>query len=500
MRFDSRSAAVLRKASRGPAAIALRLSRARHAAPVSNVARVLTGMAGPLVLPTGLGCLCGPSCQCEPAGLGSLGATGKAIPAKWQVDPTALRQLITKVSAPPAVAATQAPTPAPVRIAPTNLSTRVTALRSTRLMGFGSLGFSPTAGQAVGTVGSKAGAVGASTLASELGASAAVAGPIGIAAGVVIALAVSLFSKQYFNVGASNQLCQQLETLWQKYTTIQGYVAGRALGWKTMNQLMHAATGAGLFPGNDMHLSFHEGTLQCAGHGDWVDAFTGYTAQGNVGGSCGAHNCMPDALKKFNHGSVPAGVPDAIYFVDAIVLPMNDPNHAKIPWIYNGATKSAQVRQLLYDLADAYLAQFSSGTVPYVRYPQNQIGTPTPGAIAAPATALPAPSQLVPAQTASTPSSQNMQPVPGGTAVTPVTDAGYALPPLPGVPATTSYYMTPGGGLSTTPTPGSTPVPAGYTGAATVGGGSLSMTTMISLGAGLVALALLLPKEKGKRR
>lgn len=500
MRFDARSAAVLERASRGPAAMALRIARARGTAPLSNAGKALTTRGGPAL---GSLCLSG-TCRCG-SGLGSLGATGGRTPAPWQVDPTALRRLINQVSAPTAPAPVAAPAPAAVRIAPAGLARTITALRSSRLMGFGSLGFSPTADQAVSAVGSKAGAVGASALATYAGAGA-VAGPIGVAAGVVIALAISLFSKQYFNVGQSNQLCQQLETLFQKYVGIQGYVAGRALGWTTMNQLMHAATGAGLFPGNDMHLSFHEGTLQCAGHGDWVDAFTGYTAQGNRGGSCGAHNCMADALKQFNHGNVPAGTPDAVYFVDAILLPMNDPNHAKIPWIYNGA-RNPQVHQLLYDMADAYLAQFASGTVPYVHFPQSQVGTPTPGAIAAPAApaVLPAPSQLVPAQTVSTPSNQNMlpapaQPVPGGTAVTPVTDAGYALPPLPGVPATTSYYMTPGGGLSTTPTPGSTPVPAGYTGAATVGGGPLSMTTMISLGAGLVALALLLPKEKGKRR
>lgn len=492
MRFDARSAAVLERASRGPAAMALRIARSRGTAPVSNVARLLTTRGGP----ARLGALCLGGCKCG-TGLGALAAV--ATPAKWQVDPTALRQLVSQVSS-SAPAATVAPAPV-ARAAPVDLAARVAALRSTRLMGFGSLGFSPVADQAVSAVGSKAGAVGASALATAAGYGA-VAGPIGVAAGVVIALAISLFSKNYFNVGASNQLCAQLESLFQKYTTIQGYVAGRALGWQTMNQLMHAATGAGLFPGNDMHLSFHEGTLQCAGHGDWVDAFTGYTAQGNRGGSCGAHNCMADALQRFNHANVPAGTPDAVYFVDAILLPMNDPAHAKIPWVYNGAAKSAAVHQLLYDLADAYLAQFSSGTVPYVQYPQSQVGTPTPGALPAPATetflpptqagvpapapvptpmapaALPAPTQLVPAQTQATPSTQNMTQAP----------ASY---PVPGG----SVVAGSGAGANYLPT-----LPAGYTGAATVGAGGFNTMTMLSLGAGLVALALLLPKEKGKRR
>ena len=119
---------------------------------------------------------------------------------------------------------------------------------------------------------------------------------------------------------------------------------------------------------------------------------------------------------------------------------------------------------------------------------------------------MPAPSQLVPAQTANTPSSQNMGvpaaptlPVPGGSVVAGSGAGGNALP---GSVSTTPYYITPGGGISMTPTPGSTPVvPAGYTGAATVGTGGPNMTLMLSLGAGLLALAFLLPKEgKGKRR
>jgi hypothetical protein len=500
MRFDARSAAVLQKASRGPAAISLRLARAQRAAPISRASRILTGVAGPVRLSgaggtsgacgiSGAGtftCLSG--CHCT--GLGSLGATAKAIPAKWQVDPTELRKLVAAVNTAPAAVAT--PVPTAVAVAPAYMPRRLSTTRNIGFRGFGALGLSPEAGAVTSKVASTAGGAAATAAATTYGAgtilaSSSVAGPIGLAVGVVIALAVSLFTKQYFNVGQSNQLCAQLEALWQKYLTIQGYVAGRALGWPTMNQLMHAATGAGLFPGNDMHLKFHEGTLQCAGHGDWVDAFTGYTAQGNPGGSCGAHNCMADALRQFNHGDVPAGMPDAIYFVDSILLPMNDPNHAKIPWIYNGAN-NPQVHQLLYDLADAYLAQFSSGTTPYVRYPQQQVGTPTAGAAG-----LPAPAQIVPAQTASTPSTQNMiqtsqTPVPGGSAVTGT---------VPGAVSTVPYYITPGGGgISMTPTaPGE--LPAGYTGAATTA--AVSNPMFLYLGGGLLLVAVVMGLKHGKK-
>ena len=481
MRLDASSAAVMRKASRGPAEIALRAARSLRMAPVSNVAGILTAGAGPAPMPTGLGCMCGQTCHCHSTGLGSLGAAGSAVPAKWQVDPTALRQLIATVSkAAPAPVAVAPTTPT---VAPANLAARVAALRagSGRLMGFGSLGFSPTTGTVVSKVAGGAASTAATAAATTYGAgtilaSSSVAGPIGLAAGIVIALAVSLFTKQYFNVGQSNQLCQQLEALFQKYTALQGYVAGRALGWQTMNQIMHAAVGAGLFPGNNMHLAFHEGTLQCAGHGDWVDAFTGYTAQGTPGAACGAHNCMADALRQFNHANVPPGTPDAVYFVDSILLPMNAPGKAAIPWVYNGAQQSANVHQLLYDLADAYLAQFASGTVPYVEYPQSQVGTPTPGA-------LPAPTQLVPAQTAATISSQNMAPTTQVSAAYPSGGGGGFAPALP------QDQLQPTGGQ----------LPPGYTGAATTGVTLASNPLFLYLGGGLLLAAVFFGARDGKR-
>jgi hypothetical protein len=214
---------------------------------------------------------------------------------------------------------------------------------------------------------------------------------VGTAVGAVVgAIAGYLLSaKHYFNVGNANAQCQQLLQAWQQYTSIQGHVAGRALGWQTMQQLFHAAVGAGLFPGNDMHLSFHQGTLQCAGHGDWVDDFLGVTLQGQGVNACGAHNCMADALAAYNQrrSAVPPGTADAIYFVDDILLPMNA--SAKIPWVANGA-QNPEVHQLFYDLADAYLAQNVSGTTPYVEYPAAQTGTPTAGAVGAAAPVQPA--------------------------------------------------------------------------------------------------------------
>lgn len=330
--------------------------------------------------------------------LGVLGGSGAtiAVPAAWQVDPTALRQLAASAAKgtvptavlqpkPSASASPAARAAAPQIQAAWQGASLPSAIN---FRGLGALGLSPEAGAVGGKIASTAGgaavtsAAAAGTFGTTLAASS-IAGPIGIAAGIVIALAVSLFTKHYFNVGDSNAACAQLEALWQKYTSIQGHVAGRALGWQTMNQLMHAATGAGLFPGNDMHLGFHEGTLQCAGHGDWVDEFTGSTIQGNPGAACGAHNCLPDAFVAYQgqQNAVPPGTPDAVFLVDNILLPMNQ--SAKIPWIYRGA-QNPQVHQLLYDLSDAYIAQHGSGSTPYVEFPAQQVGTPTAGAESAP--------------------------------------------------------------------------------------------------------------------
>lgn len=330
-------------------------------------------------------------------GFSGFGAAPLAVPAAWQVDPNALRTLAA------AAQKGQVPTavlqPKPSASASPAIQAAAPAIRSAwqnaqlpsaiNFRGLGRFGLSPEAGAVGGKIASAAGgaAVTSAAAAGTFGttvAASSIAGPIGIAAGVVIALAVSLFTKHYFDVHASDAACAQLEALWQKYTTIQGHVAGRALGWQTMNQLMHAATGAGLFPGNNMHLSFHEGTLSCAGHGDWVDSFTGSTIEGNPGAACGAHNCLADAYATYQsqQSAVPPGTPDAVYLVDNILLPMNQ--SAKIPWIYQGA-QNGQVHQLLYDLADAYIAQKGGNSTPYVEYPAAQIGTPIANAESAPA-------------------------------------------------------------------------------------------------------------------
>ena len=296
--------------------------------------------------------------------LGGFSSFGSAPvqPAAWQMSPQALLALAAAASAKPTLG------------------------RLGRLAYFRGFGLSPTADVAASAVGSKVAAAGASAAATALGAGAA-AGPIGLAAGAVVALALTLFQKQYFNVADANAACATQEQVWQKYASVQGHVAGRALGWTTMIVVWHGAVGEGLFPLNSQHLAFHEGTLNCAGTGAWSDSFLGETLQGTPG-SCSQDNCLPNALQKFNPSAVPAGTADAVYFIDNIVLPMNA--HDAIPWINNAATNPV-VHQLLYDVADAYLAENNIPSTPYVKYPAAATtATTTPAATTAPATPAPA--------------------------------------------------------------------------------------------------------------
>lgn len=268
------------------------------------------------------------SCQCHLRGFAGFGAlpsrTHVIVPA-WQTHPRALRAALAQGS------------------------------RAGGLAGFGASGA-------------------ASGAAKGASAGGSIAGPYGAAIGAVLGAVAGMFHKNYFNVQQSNADCQQVLSAWNQYLQVQGHVAGRALGQSAMQVVFHGAVGAGLFPGNNTHLKFHNGTLQCAGHGDWVDEFLGAT-------SCGAHNCMPDAVAAFNQQRTrkPPSEPDAVFLVDSILLPMNA--SAKIPWIANGAA-NPQVHQLLYDLADAYLANVS-GTTPYVQFPESPPPAPTPAAPAA---------------------------------------------------------------------------------------------------------------------
>jgi len=416
--------------------------------PYRPSSRTLARLRPPVKRRPGMGGLaCCLACQ-SPPGLSRIGYrpfAGIPVPA-WQVDPAALAALAT--------------------VARRSKISGLGGFAPYYGGGLGALGLSPLGTEAAESVGGKVAAVGASDAAAALGAGAA-AGPIGLAAGAIVAIALSLFQKNYFNVASSDEQCQQVEAIWEKYLGVAGHVAGRALGWPTMVLVFHGAVGEGLFPGNDMHLQFHEGTLQCAGHGDWVDTFLGDTLQMTPPATpCSAGNCMPDALERFRseQSAIPADTPDAVYFVDSILLPMNQ--SAQIPWIYQGA-QNAQVHQLLYDTADAYLAQNGVTSTPYVKYPA------TPAAPAAKPAATPAVSVTTGAKStaAAAAAPQAATPAPAAVAA-----------PVIGATAAESSYSAP-------PPVGST-APAGAAPAPVSSGLSTTDWLLIVAGVGVIALAL----------
>jgi hypothetical protein len=223
-------------------------------------------------------------------------------------------------------------------------------------------------------------ALGAGGSLSFLGASAA-AGPIGLAAGAIIAIAISFFSKKYVNVQQWDQGVQMHVQAWQKYLTIQGHVAGRALGLKAMVIVMKGAMAQGLFPGNTSKFCFHEGCVQGVGNGALVDTWF-QDGLANVKGQ----ETLTQFLKMYNPSAKPANVPDAIYFTDNLMVPwFNAHRPPGKAWIVNGMRASAQIHQLIYDCVDAFLGQHAPSTTPYVEYPAAQIQQ-TAGAIGAPTT------------------------------------------------------------------------------------------------------------------
>ncbi len=274
--------------------------------------------------------------------------------------------------------------------------------------GFGYLGLSPVAGAIAGKVAGTAGgaAVTAGLTSGALGstlAESSLAGPIGLAAGAVIAIALSVFDKHYVNVQQWDAGVQQHIAAWQKYLSIQGHVAGRALGLKTMVIIMKGAMALGLFPGNTQKFCFHEGCVTGVGNGALVDTWF-QDGLANVRGQ----ETLSQFLSMYNRSAKPANVPDAIYFTDNLMVPWFDAHRPPgKAWIVNGLKANPQVHQLIYDCVDAFLGQHAPNTTPYVQYPASQIQQ-TAGAIGAPTT-TPAPSAQ-----AALPASVSGTPLPAG--------------------------------------------------------------------------------------
>lgn len=338
-----------------------------------------------------------------------------------------------------------------------------------------------TTKQAAAGVASVGGKVGGAALATYVGAGAW-AGPIGAAAGLVVGLlAGKLLNKQYLNVAEMNAAEDTEVGAFNQYKSVQGQFPGRAVGLEAMRAVWKGALHSGHFPQNNQKQCFHQGCSKYPGNASWID-----TA---INGGSRDPNTFPDVYKKFsvdkarmvpqavmtgsvtpsvvmaNYGS-PRGMlrglgdfgttPDAVVFIDQYFIPANlATGHP--PWAVPTSTVE---HQLLYDVADAWLAVQAGSTTPYIAAPSaipiNTPGTitaadPTQGAVAPQPTAAPPLGPLAP----------TVYPGPGGGStgggfITPGGNTGqntYDLAPVTN-PATgqTSYVMkpTPTGGSAVT--------------------------------------------------
>src|ERR1700732_124326 len=292
----------------------------------------------------------------------------------------------------------------------------------------GALGLAPVASAVVSKGAGMAAAPAAAGVATYVGSGAA-AGPIGAAVGLIVGIvATKLLTKNYLNVGAMNaDEANQIATFTQ-YLALQGQAPGRQYGLATMVYIWKGALKSGHFPKNQSIQCFHNG---CSAHGGDTDLIDNVIS----GANCSDPNCFPNVLPAFLpsrssstsgalttpgmartqvipraalalsrgtqlFGLGPAGgsfrgfgalgqagspLPDAVVFIDQFFIPANSPGspcRGGSPECYWAAPSSNIEHQLLYDVADAYLAQQPITTTPHLAaqpYP------PPPAAQARPA-------------------------------------------------------------------------------------------------------------------
>lgn len=229
--------------------------------------------------------------------------------------------------------------------------------------------------------GAKIGATAAASSLLPATMAGAWAGPVGMAAGAVIGLiAGNLLNKKYLDVGGMNNAEDAEVAAFNQYKQLGGTVPGRAIGLSSMTMVWKGALHSGYFPKNNQKQCFHKGCSKYPGNASWID-----TA---INGGSKDRNCFPDVLPSWKGNraraaqatpvapvarnnmriSVPrAGfglsglgdlaVPDAVDFIDNYFIPANAArgNGWAVP-------TSATEHQVLYDVADAYLAQQAGGS------------------------------------------------------------------------------------------------------------------------------------------
>lgn len=198
-----------------------------------------------------------------------------------------------------------------------------------------------------GALGIGSSGAGAASGAAQGASAGSVAGPWGAAVGAVVGAVVGLLS------GKSNPQIQidknSALQYFQQYTNVAGTVSGRSIGINNMDMVFRGACFQGHFPkwGNKTELPDSLLSMPGSPWGNndncfkvlWQAAQTGNPAPGGSGVNTG-------------NGGVP--VRDAKTFVDRYVWPSNSADVDTDPW---ATTTDALGKQIIYDAADAYLAE-----------------------------------------------------------------------------------------------------------------------------------------------
>lgn len=235
------------------------------------------------------------------------------------------------------------------------------------------------------------------------------AGPIGAAVGLIVGIVVTkLLTKNYLNVAQMNAAEDAEVTVWNQYRGIMGKVAGRQIGLPAMRAIWKGALHTGLFHLNNEKQCFHQGCSKYPGNASLIDI--------TLDGGSKDRNTFPDVLPAFvarrtalvapqaamaHPGvvtapaapsraiAIPRGITgrgnvflqglgylgavapakaDAVVFIDNFFAPAVAPGSKcsghPCYWAY---PTTAIERQLLYDVADAWLATQGVQTTPYIQ-------------------------------------------------------------------------------------------------------------------------------------
>ena len=168
-----------------------------------------------------------------------------------------------------------------------------------------------------------------------------------------------------------------------------------------MNAIWKGAMYSGLFPLNNQQLCFHNGCLKYRGQPEWIEAtvngpdnqftlggvFNNFlmaarTAQSSASASpasvgtqlVNATGFSRGAMRGFGALGAINGVPEAVVLVDNYLIPANTRDNPA--WL---VPRTALEHQILYDVADAWLAEKHPelATTPYVTNPPAAIPTQT---------------------------------------------------------------------------------------------------------------------------